>query len=105
MFSKKIKIDCFNLKKGNNQKIKGLFSEILKKKNSNFRVIDTFSKNYQYSFDIKKITRFKKFKAISIFGLGGSSLGIKAIYDFLKFKIRKKVYFYDNLDTTNPKKN
>ena len=104
MFSKKIKIDCFNLKKGNNQKIKSFFSEILKKKNSNFRVIDTFSKNYQYSFDIKKITRFKKFKAISIFGLGGSSLGIKAIYDFLKFKIRKKVYFYDNLDTTNPKK-
>ena len=104
MFSKKIKIDCFNLKKGNNQKIKGFFSEILKKKNSNYRVIDTFSKNYQYSFDIKKITRFKKFKAISIFGLGGSSLGIKAIYDFLKFKIRKKVYFYDNLDTTNSKK-
>ena len=30
MFSKKIKIDCFNLKKGNNQKIKGLFYEILK---------------------------------------------------------------------------
>ena len=104
MFSKKIKIDCFNLKKGNNQKIKGLFFEILKKKNSNYRVIDTFSKNYQYSFNIKKITRFKKFKAISIFGLGGSSLGIKAIYDFLKFKIRKKVYFYDNLDTTNSKK-
>ena len=67
-------------------------------------MIDTFSKNYQYSFNIKKITKFKKFKAISIFGLGGSSLGIKAIYDFLKFKIRKKVYFYDNLDTTNPKK-
>ena len=104
MFSKKIKIDCFNLKKGNNQKIKSFFSEILKKKNSNYRVIDTFSKNYQYSFNIKKITRFKKFKSISIFGLGGSSLGIKAIYDFLKFKIRKKVYFYDNLDTTNPKK-
>jgi len=104
MFSKKVKIDCFNLKEGNNQKIKGLFSEILKKKNSNYRVIDTFSKNYQYSFNIKKITRFKKFKSISIFGLGGSSLGIKAIYDFLKFKIRKKVYFYDNLDTTNPKK-
>ena len=103
MFSKKIKIDCFNLKDGNNQKIKGLFSEILKKKNSNYRVIDTFSKNYQYSFNIKNIIRFKKFKEISIFGLGGSSLGIKAIYDFLKFKIRKKVYFYDNLDVVVPK--
>ena len=28
---------------------------------------------------------------------------IKAIYDFLRFKIRKKVYFYDNLDVAVPK--
>ena len=37
---------------------------------------------------------------LSIFGLGGSSLCIKAIYDFLKSKIKKKVYFYDNLDVS-----
>ena len=30
-------------------------------------------------------------------------MGIKAIYDFLRFKIKKKVYFYDNLDTATPK--
>ncbi len=103
MFSKKIKIDCFNFKKRNNQKIKGLFYEILKKRNLYYKVINTFSKNYQYSFSKKKIARFKKYKSISIFGLGGSSLGIKAIYDFLRFKIKKKVYFYDNLDTATPK--
>tara|TARA_B100001564_G_scaffold120230_1_gene100228 strand:- start:1837 stop:2997 length:1161 start_codon:yes stop_codon:yes gene_type:complete len=103
MFSKKIKIDCFNLKKGKIQKIKRLFSEILKKKNISYRIIDTFSNNYQYSFNIKKISRLKKYKTISIFGLGGSSLCIKAIYDFLRFKIKKKVYFYDNLDTATPK--
>ena len=28
---------------------------------------------------------------------------IKAIYDFLRFKIKKKVYFYDNLDVAVPK--
>ena len=28
---------------------------------------------------------------------------IKAIYDFLRYKIRKKVYFYDNLDIVSPK--
>ena len=90
MFSKKIKIDCFNFKKRNNQKIKGLFYEILKKRNLYYKVVNTFSKNYQYSFSKKKIARFKKYKSISIFGLGGSSLGIKAIYDFLRFKIKKK---------------
>ena len=103
MFSKKIKIDCFNLKKGKTQKIKRLFSEILKKKDISYRIIDTFSNNYQYSFNKKKISRLKKYKTISIFGLGGSSLCIKAIYDFLRFKIKKKVYFYDNLDTATPK--
>ena len=103
MFSKKIKITCFNLKKRNNQKVKKLFSEILQKKNSNYKIIDTFSNNYQYSYSKKKITRLKKYKSISVFGLGGSSLCIKAIYDFLRFKIKKKVYFYDNLELGVPK--
>ena len=103
MFSKKIKITCFNSKKNNNKKIKRLFSEILQKKDPNFKVIDTFSNNYQYSYTKKKINKFKKYKTISVFGLGGSSLCIKAIYDFLRFKIRKKAYFYDNLNTTVPK--
>jgi len=103
MFSKKIKITCFDLKKKNYNKVKRLFSEILQKKDPNCKVIETFSKNYKYSYNKKKINKFKKYKAISIFGLGGSSLCIKAIYDFLKFKIRKKVYFYDNLDVAIPK--
>ena len=103
MFSKKIKITCFNLKKKNNKKIKKIFSEILQKKNTSYKVIDTFSNNYQYSFNKKKISRYKKYKTLSVFGLGGSSLCIKAIYDFLKFKIKKKVYFYDNLNVSIPK--
>ena len=103
MFSKKIKITCFNLKKKNNKKIKNIFSEILKKKNTSYKVIDTFSNNYQYSFNKKKISTYKKYKTLSVFGLGGSSLCIKAIYDFLKFKIKKKVYFYDNLNVSIPK--
>ena len=103
MFSKKIKITCFDSQKKNNKKIERLFSEILQKKKLSYKVIDTFSNNYQYSYDKKKISKFKKYKTISVFGLGGSSLCIKAIYDFLKFKIKKKVYFYDNLDVTVPK--
>ena len=103
MFSKKINITCFNLKKKNNKKIIRLFSEILQKKNPSYKVIDTFSNNYNYSFNKKKISKFKKYRTISIFGLGGSSLCIKAIYDFLKFKIKKRVYFYDNLDVSASK--
>ena len=104
MFSKKIKISSFDAKKKNNKKIKRLFDGILQKKNPAYKVIDTFSNKYQYSYDKKKINRLRKYKSISVFGLGGSSLGIKAIYDFLKLKIRKKVYFYDNLDVAVPKR-
>ena len=100
MFSKKIKISCFELKKKNNKKIKKIYYGILQKNDPNYKLIDTFSKNYQYSFNKKKISKYKKYKALSIFGLGGSSLCIKAIYDFLRSKIKKKVYFYDNLDVS-----
>ena len=62
MFSKKIKITCFNSKKRNNQKIKKLFSEILQKKNSSYRVIDTFSNKYQYSYNKKKLLNSKSIK-------------------------------------------
>ncbi len=103
MFSKKINITSFNLKKKNDNKIKKIFFKSLQKKDKNYKIIDTFSNNYQYSYNKKKISKFKKYKTISIFGLGGSSLCIKAIYDFLRFKIKKKAYFYDNLDVVIPK--
>ena len=82
MFSKKIIISCFDSKKKINNEISKLLSEILQKKEHNYRVIDTFSNNYQYSYNKKKISKFKKNKSINIFGLGGSSLCIKAIYNF-----------------------
>jgi len=103
MFSKKIKITCFDFKKKFNNKLKRILFDIFQKKKTSYRIIDTFSNNYQYSYNKKKINKFKKYKTISIFGLGGSSLCIKAIYNFLRFKIRKKVYFYDNLDVVIPK--
>ena len=104
MFSKKIKITCFNLKKKNNKKIKKIFNEILSKKNTSFKVINSFSNDYKYSYNRKKISKFKKYKTFSIYGLGGSSLCIKSIYDFLRFKIKKKAYFFDNLNVKIPKK-
>ena len=61
MFSKKIKISCFNLKKKNNKNIKNLLSEILQKK-FDYRLIETFSNKYQYSFNQKKFLNLKSTK-------------------------------------------
>lgn len=42
--------------------------------------------------------KFSKFKNIVLVGIGGSSLGVKAVYEMLKFKSLKKLIFLDNLD-------
>ena len=62
MFSKKIKISCFNQKKKNNKNIKKLFSEILQKKESSYRIVETFSKKYQYSYNKKKSLNLRSIK-------------------------------------------
>ena len=54
MFSKKIKITCFDLKKKDNKTIKKFFSDILQKKDINDKIIDTFSNKYKYSYNKKK---------------------------------------------------
>ena len=35
--------------------------------------------------------------------MGGSTLGTQAIYDFLKFKIKKNFFFIDNLKSSQKK--
>ena len=56
------------------------------------------NKDYKFNFKIKDIKKFKKFKNIAIIGMGGSILGSEAIYSFLKKKIKKNFYFFDNID-------
>ena len=56
------------------------------------------SSNYKDSFSKKMIVGYKKYPQISLFGMGGSSLGAQSIYDFLKHKIKKKFLFYNNLE-------
>ena len=59
----------------------------------------SLSKNYSYSYDKKIVKKFKKFSSFKIVGMGGSILGIASIYQFLKHRIKKNFYFYDNLKT------
>ena len=54
--------------------------------------------NKNYNFNFRKIKKFRKFKTVVLIGMGGSILGPKAIYSFLKHKIKKEFIFIDNLD-------
>jgi len=83
-----------------NSKIKKNFKKLI---NENNQILQSFSKNYKDQFKIKNLRIFKRFNYIRIIGIGGSSLGTKTIYSFLKDKIKKNVFFYDNLSTFNKK--
>ena len=87
---------------------KKIFNEILFEKNNPNKIFNLFSENFRFNFDLNEIQKFKKFKKIAIIGMGGSILGSEAINNFLEKKIKKKVYFFDNLEQekiSNFKKN
>ena len=90
-------IKLINFKKINNSLyIKKNLKLILKEKN---QVIESLKTSYQNNFEKKKILKYKKATNFRIIGMGGSSLGANAIYDFLKKKIKKNFLFFDNLQT------
>jgi glucose-6-phosphate isomerase len=74
---------------------------ILNEKN---QLIRSLSKSYKDSFSKKNTKHFNKKFEYRIIGMGGSTLGAQAIYDFLKKKIKKKFTFVDNLNAFENKK-
>ena len=104
MLTKNIKFKNFKIKK-NSKQIKKDLKNILLNRNA---VLDSLSTNYKYSYNKKTILKFKKFSNIRIIGMGGSILGTESIFYFLKNRIKKNLFFFNNLqskiDTGSSKK-
>ena len=81
-------------KKQNNKKIKKKLVNLIKENNS---IIKSLSEKYKDSFDKKFLKKFSKSYNLRLLGMGGSSLGSQAIYQFLKHKVKKNFEFIDNL--------
>ena len=96
MLTQGINFKNFKLKSSNLKIKKQLFS-ILNNKNE---VLLSLGENYKINFNLHK---YKNFKNIRIIGMGGSTLGTQAIYDFLNHKIKKKLYFIDNIQAYKKK--
>ena len=62
------------------------------------KTLNILNKNFRFSFKITDLQKYKKYKSIAIIGMGGSILGAEAIYDFFQNKIKKNIYFFDNID-------
>jgi len=92
-FLKKPTLKIF--KSANNQ-----ITKSFKSINSNKDALNIFSENFELNLNKNELKKFKKFKNIAIIGMGGSSLGTKAIFSFLEDKIKKNLFFLDNLNLT-----
>ena len=100
MFTKNISFKNFLIRK-KNLAVKKNLNLILNEKD---QVIHSLSKFYKDSFNKKNIKHFNKKLDYRIIGMGGSTLGAHAIYDFLKKKIKKNFIFVDNLNAFENKK-
>ena len=98
MFTKNIKFKNFIRKKS--PKINKILRNVIKDKAliEKYPLLKSMNKNYEYSYQKKKIKLFKIFSKVNLVGMGGSILGAETIYNFLKHKIKKNFYFYNNLN-------
>ena len=101
MLTSNIKFKSFKLKK-KNKKIEHHLNSLLVEENS---VLKSLTTNYINKFKKKNLKKYKKFSNFTVIGMGGSSLGTQAIYDFLKHKIKKNFSFIDNLNPSKKKIN
>lgn len=95
-----IEFDIQNKKKLNyfSKKFEKVYSNITNEINSEKNGLGVLSKKFKIKIKTKDLKRFKKYKNIVIIGMGGSILGSEAVYYFLKDKIKKNIYFFNNLD-------
>ena len=61
-------------------------------------IYNILSENFRLNFKIKDLEKFRKYQNIAIIGMGGSILGSNAIFKFLENKIKKNLFFFDNID-------
>jgi len=93
MLTKGVKFTNFKTKE-KSLLIKKKLISLLKSKNE---ILNSLSQNYKDNFTKKILLKYKRKTNYRVIGMGGSSLGTQTIYDFLKYKIKKKFIFSDNL--------
>ena len=88
------------------RKSKKIQNSLIALTHSGDQVIRSLTNDYNYSYTKKLVKELRKFKSIRVFGMGGSSLGAHAIYDFLREKVTNEFFFISNLKSKKffPKK-
>jgi len=98
--TKNINFKNFRIK-NSKKKIQNILRSLLSERN---QILDSLNKSYKNSYYKKDILNYKNFTSIAIVGMGGSILGAKTIYSFLKNKIKKNFFFIDNFNNNKIQK-
>ena len=98
-------LNSFNQRAVNNNFTKKLYKNFsvllsnLRKDLKNYnKTLNVLDKKFIIDPKIKKLHEFRKYKKIAVIGMGGSILGAEAIYSFFKKKIKKKFYFFNDIN-------
>ena len=90
-------INFFNFKK--KVKNKNIKKHLIDLKNKNSPLIQSLSKNYKDKFNKSFLSKIKKKKNYRLLGMGGSTLGSQAIYQFFGNTVKNNFEFIDNLQS------
>jgi len=82
-----------------NKKFDKIFENILYNLTNIEKTINVLSNKFKLNFKEKDLKSFKRFDEIVIIGMGGSALGSEAIYNFFESKIKKKIYFLNDINS------
>lgn len=104
MSKRSIKIGGFLLKRRSLNKKKKISSLLKNLINSNSEIMSSMNSSYRDAYNKKLVKSLKQIKEVNLIGMGGSILGTKAIYNFLKLP-KKKFNFIDNFSNYSLKKN
>ena len=94
ILTKNIKFKDFKFK-SSSKKIKNFFAKLLE---SEIEIIRSLNKSYRDSYLKKDLKKFNKYSDVVLIGMGGSILGARSIYNFLKHKIKKNFFFIFNFE-------
>ena len=78
-------------------KTKKVFNS-LKSDLDNFEIplLESYDKSYKFDFSKTTVKKFSRYRNIVVIGMGGSILGTKSIYSFLRKKIKKNFFWEKN---------
>ena len=91
-------IKFINFEKKLNKRLKNSLKKF-KKENwiKKYKLLQSLTPSYKYSFTKEKLKSLKRHSVFRLIGMGGSTLGAEAIYQFLRNKTKKEFIFINNL--------